>query len=107
MKLPEPRDGWKDSAGKIHRAHSDAISYHKTMSAILLQIVEIVHQQSNPSGATTPTLDAQLARRVPLAIVENNMIKYTVGQLLDMGLNYVHEASHAVHLKHVYNNKVA
>jgi hypothetical protein len=30
-----------------------------------------------------------------------------VGQLLEMGLNYVHEASHAVYLKQVYNNTVA
>ncbi len=34
-KLPEPRDGWKDSAGEPHRAHSDAMSYHKAISAIL------------------------------------------------------------------------
>ncbi len=42
-KLPEPRDGWKDSAGKLHRAHSDAMSYHKTISAALWQITDIVH----------------------------------------------------------------
>ena len=34
-KLPEPRDGWKDATGKLHRAHSDAMAYHKTMSAML------------------------------------------------------------------------
>ncbi len=34
-KLPEPRDGWKDASGKLHRAHSDAMAFHKTMSAIL------------------------------------------------------------------------
>jgi hypothetical protein len=41
--VPEPRDGWKYTACKLHRAHSDAMSYHKTMSAILWQIVEIKH----------------------------------------------------------------
>jgi hypothetical protein len=40
-KLPEPRDGWKDSASKLHRAHSDAMSYHKAISAILWQITDI------------------------------------------------------------------
>jgi hypothetical protein len=30
-----------------------------------------------------------------------------VGQILEMSLNYVHEAAHAVYLKHVYNNTVA
>ena len=34
-KLPEPRDGWKDSTCKLHRAHSDAMSYYKTMSVML------------------------------------------------------------------------
>ena len=79
-KLPEPLDGGKDSAGKLHRAHSDAMFYHKTLSAILWQIVETVRQQSNPTGATTPSLDVQLVRLVPLAIMEDNMHNYTVGQ---------------------------
>ncbi len=67
-----------------------------------------MHRQNVPPGiAVTPTPDVQLARLVPLAVIENNIITYTVGQLLEMGLNYVHEASHAVYLKHVYNNTVA
>ncbi len=70
---------------------------------MLWQIVDIAHQQSNP-GATTPARDVQLARLVPLTALEDNMHNYTIGQLLDMSLNYVHEAAHAVYLKHVYNN---
>jgi hypothetical protein len=38
--------------------------------------------------------------------MEESLQSYTVGQLLDIGLNYVHEAAHAVYLKHVYNNTV-
>ena len=107
-KLPEPRDGWKDSAGKLHRAHSDAMSYHKAISAILWQITDIVHSQSIPAGSVvTPTPDVQLARLVPLSAIEDNIATYSLGQLLEMGLNHVHEASHAVYLKHVYNNTVA
>ena len=34
-KLPEPGDGWKDSTGKLYRAHSDAMSYHETLAAML------------------------------------------------------------------------
>jgi hypothetical protein len=34
-KLPEPSDGWKDASGKTHRAHLDAMTFHKTVSAIL------------------------------------------------------------------------
>jgi hypothetical protein len=105
-KLPEPRDGWKDPAGKLHRAHSDAMAYHKTISAFLWQLVDIVHQQSNP-GTTTSAPDVPLARLVPLATVEAKISTYSVGQILEMSLNYVHEAAHAVYLRHVYNNTVA
>jgi hypothetical protein len=105
-KLPEPRDEWKDSTGKLHRAHSDAMSFHKTLSAMLWELVDIVHQQTNP-GTTTPAPDVQLARLVPLAVLEDNISTYSVGQILEMSLNYVHEAAHAVYLKHVHNNTVA
>jgi hypothetical protein len=49
-KLPEPRDGWKDYAGKLDRALSDAMSYHKTISAVLWQVTDIVHQQKCSAG---------------------------------------------------------
>jgi len=35
-KMSELRDGWKDSAGKLHSArHFDYMSYHKTLSTII------------------------------------------------------------------------
>ncbi len=83
------------------------MSYHKAINAILWQITDIVHSQSIPAGsAVSPTPDVQLARLVPLAAIEENITTYTLGQLLEMGLNHVHEASHAVYLKHVYKNTV-
>ncbi len=42
-KLPEPRGGWKDASSKTHKVHLDAITCHKTLSAILWQIMDIVH----------------------------------------------------------------
>jgi hypothetical protein len=104
-KLPEPRDGWKDSTFKLYRAHSDAMSYHKPMSAMLWRLVDIVHHQTNP-GTTTPAPDVHLARLVPPTILEENISTYSVGQILEMSLNYVHEIAHAVYLKHVYNKTV-
>jgi hypothetical protein len=73
---------------------------------MLWQLVDIVHQQMNP-GTNTPAPDAQLARLVPPSVLEANFSTYSVGQILEMSLNYVHEAAHAVYLKHVYNNAVA
>jgi len=52
-KLPEPRDGWKDATGKTHKAHLDSITFHKTLSAILWQLMDTVHGQTN--GGSTPT----------------------------------------------------
>jgi len=82
------------------------MAYHKTISAMQWQLVDIVHRQSSP-GTTTPAPDVQLARLVPLAVLEANISTYLVGQILDMSLNYVHEVAHAVYLKHVYKNTVA
>jgi hypothetical protein len=39
--------------------------------------------------------------------MESNIDSFIVLHLLEMGLNYVHEAAHSVYLRHVYSNKVA
>jgi hypothetical protein len=104
-KLPEPRDGWKDASGKVHKVHLDAISFHKTLSIIYWQMMDIVHVQSR--GGLTPTPDVQLARLIPYTTIEENITNYTVLDLLQMVLNYVHEAAHSVYIKHVYNGTVA
>ena len=104
-KLPEPRDGWKDASGKTHKVHLDAITYHKTLSAILWQIMDIVHHQS--TGGSTPTPDVLLARLVPFDTLEEKIDTYSVLELLTMGINCVHEAAHSVYVKHVYNGTVA
>ena len=104
--LPEPRDGWKDSTGKLHRAHSDAIAYHKTMSTILWQPIDVVHQQSN-AGADSSIPVIPFAKLVPLTTLENTIDSFIVLQLHEIGLNYVHEASHSVYLRHVYDIVVA
>ena len=44
---------------------------------------------------------------MPFDVLEENLHNYTVLQLLEMGLNYVHEAAHIVYVKHVYNGTVA
>jgi hypothetical protein len=64
-KLPEPVDGWKDQYGKTHRVHHDHSVYHKTVSSIFWQIMDIVHEQSS-NGSGEPTPDVLLARLVPL-----------------------------------------
>jgi hypothetical protein len=44
-----------------------------------------------------------LARLVPLKDMETKWETYTVKELLEMGLNCVHEATHSLYVKHVYN----
>ncbi len=104
-KLPEPRDGWKDASGKTHKVHLDAMTYHKTLSAILSQIMDIVHQQSG--GGSTPSPDVPLTILILFDTLEGKIEYYSVKELLSMGLNFVHEAAHSVYAKHVYNGTVA
>jgi hypothetical protein len=105
-KMPEPVDGWKDHAGKTHRVHHDHMVYHKTVWGMFWQIMDIVHEQpSNGSGEPTPNV--MLARLVPLKDMEAKWETYTVKELLEMGLNCVHEAAHSLYVKHVYNGAVA
>jgi hypothetical protein len=105
-KLPEPVDGWKDHAGKTHRVHHDYMVYHKTLSGILLQIMDIGHEQSI-NGSGEPTLNVLLARLVPLKEMEAKWETFTVKELLEMGLNCMHEAAHSLYVKHVYNGAIA
>jgi hypothetical protein len=42
-----------------------------------------------------------LARLVPLKDMETKWETYTVKELLEMGMNCVHEAAHSLYVKHV------
>jgi hypothetical protein len=103
-KLPEPVDGWKDMSGKIHRVHHDLAVYHKTISGILWQMMDIVH---GATGSGDPTPDVMLASLVPYKEMEEKWESYNMKELLDMGLNCVHEQAHSLYVKHVYNGAVA
>ena len=87
-KLPKPRDGWKDLVSKIHRAHSDAIIYHKTMSTILWKLIDVIHKQSS-AGYDIPAQVIPLARLVPLTTLGNNIDSFAILQLLETGMNYL------------------
>jgi hypothetical protein len=48
-----------------------------------------------------------LARLIPYATIEENIAGYSVLELHQMMLNYVHETTHPFYIKHVYNGTVA
>ena len=68
--------------------------------------MDIVHEQSS-NGSGEPTLGVLLARLVLLKEMEAKWETFTVKELLEMGLNCVHEAAHSLYVKHVYNGAVA
>ncbi len=68
--------------------------------------MDIVHEQSS-NGSGEPTPDVLLARLVPLKEMEEKYGTFSVKELLEMGLNCVHEAEHSLYVKHVYNGAVA
>jgi len=82
------------------------MQYHKTVLGILWQIMDIVHEQKN-NGSGVPTLDILLARFVPFKDMEDKWDTFAVKQLIEMGLNCVHEATHSLYIKRVYNGTIA
>ena len=78
--------------------------YHKTLSGIFWQIMDIVHEQSS-NGSGEPTPDVLLARLMPLKEMEAKWETFTMKELLEMGSNCVHEAAHSLYVKHVYNKR--
>ena len=109
MKLSEPVDGWKDNAGKPHKKHTDAFRYNLVLNTVLWQLYKNFAAASGLVDEAThdPDADVKLARLVPRAVIERDIAKFTVPQLLEIGLNYIHEASHALYLTHAYNLTVA
>jgi hypothetical protein len=104
-KLPEPNDGWKDNSSKTHRVHHNNMHYHKTLSGILWQIMDIVHKHSS-NGSGEPTPNFMLAKLVPFKEMDEKWETFIVKELLETGLNCVQEASHSLYIKHVYNGAV-
>jgi hypothetical protein len=67
--------------------------------------MDIVREQSS-NGSGEPTPYVMLARLVPLKDMETKWDTYTIKELLEMGLNCVHESAHSLYAKHVYNGVV-
>ena len=62
------------------------MQYHKTISGIFGQIMDIVHEQTiNGSGEPTPNIP--LARLVSFKEMEMKWDTFSVKELLEMGLN--------------------
>jgi hypothetical protein len=60
--------------------HLDAITFKKTLSIMLWQLMDIVHVQSG--GGSKPTQEVMLARLIPYATIEENIAGYSVLELL-------------------------
>ena len=88
-KLPEPVDGWKDNAGKPHKKHIDAFKYNLVLNTVLWQLYDTFIAASSPvdEGTHDPDADVKLARLIPRTVIERDIAKFTVQQLLEIGLN--------------------
>jgi membrane protein YqaA with SNARE-associated domain len=88
-KLPEKNDGWKDHSGKTHRINRENMQYHKSLSCILWQIMDIIHEHAS-NGSGTPTPNVLLVRLVPFKEMDEKWETFTIKELLETGLNFVH-----------------
>ena len=68
--------------------------------------MDIVHEHAS-NGTGDPTPDVLLARLVPFKEMDEKLETFTIKELLEIGLICVHEATHSLYIKHVYNGVVA
>jgi len=59
--------------------------------------MNIVHEQTS-NGSGEPTPDVMLARLVPFKEMDEKWETIIVKELLEMGLNYVHEVAHSMYI---------
>jgi hypothetical protein len=51
-KLPEPFEGWKDSAGKPHRAHASSAAFCKRASWIAWRLLDVMRESAEADQRT-------------------------------------------------------
>jgi hypothetical protein len=71
--------------------------YHKIVSGILWQIMDIAHELNN-NGSGEPTPDILLARLSPFKEMEEKWETFSIKELLEMGLKCVHEATRSLYI---------
>ena len=69
-KLPEPSEGWKDSAGKPHRAHASSVAFSKRASWIAWHLLDVLREltEAYPENADERSLvkEIKLLKLIPI-----------------------------------------
>ena len=72
-KLPEPSEGWKDSAGKPHRAHARSAAFCKRASWIAWRLLDVLRESAelDPDNADQRSLakEVKLLKLIPIEVL--------------------------------------
>jgi len=111
-KLPEPSEGWKDSAGKPHRAHASSAAFCKRASWIAWRLLDALREsaEADPENADERSLvkEVKLLKLIPIEVLKKNKEKtIKVRKLIEYVLNDINEYSTSLYLMHVHGQAVA
>ena len=110
-KLPKPSEGWKDFAGKPHRAHASSAAFCKRASWIAWRLLDVLREsaEANPENADERSLvkEVKLLKLIPIELLKEKGKTIKVRKLIEYLLNDINEYSTAMYLRHVHGQAVA
>jgi hypothetical protein len=109
-KLQAPKDGWKDSKDATILVYTDRHLIFQHFFEIFWKLREVIRQQAaaapDADNAAERSLGVKRANLPDPEESEDKLKTMTVCQVLDLGLNQLHEASCAMYIRHMYNQVV-
>jgi hypothetical protein len=110
-KLPEPAEGWKDAAGKPHRAHASSAAFCKRASWLAWRLLDVLREsaEADPDNADERNLvkEVKLQKLIPIEVLKEKEATIKVRKLIEYLLNDINEYSTALYLRHVHGQAVA
>jgi len=99
--LPEPSEGWKDSAGKPHRAHASSAAFCEHASWIAWRLLDVLREsaEADPTNVDKRSLvrEVKLLKLTPIEVLKEKEKTIKVRKLIE----------YLLYLKHVQGQAVA
>jgi hypothetical protein len=110
-RLPRPRFGWLDAAGKIHQVDHDRNMFLQQLSDILWKLRASIKDQAlllplAPENALERKSGVKRACLPEPHKYDEELETMTYCQAVELGLNQLNEAAFALYIRHKYNKAV-
>ncbi len=110
-KLSEPSEGWKDAAGKPHRAHASSAALCKRASWLAWRLLDVLREstEADLDNADERNLvkEVKLQKLIPIEVLKEKEETIKVRKLIEYLLNDINEYSKTLYLRHVHGQAVA